>query len=210
MFKMNFFPLIGNRQNIPGTIFSFDEVILEKNNPLILCDIDETLLTFPKTYNHFYQNAKNVYDEIYSNIKLPRELITRDQHKEVKTNSMAKIAYDDYLKTTSPQPTDYDGFNRLIRRVQMLNGNIIFVTARGINSHEFTRKNFEQVGLNYNQFEVHYTNANPKGEYIKNNIPLDGYNEIVFIDDLDENIYNVNYHLPQIQLYKFVTSVGKT
>lgn len=209
MFNMNFFTFSTLVNKIPGTIFSFDEVILEKNNPLVLCDIDETLLTFPKTYNHFYNDAKVIYDQLYSDLKIPQTLISREQHRESKSNSMAKLAYDAYLKSTSPQPTDHEGFKRLIRRVRMLNGKIIFVTARGVNSHEFTRKNFEQVGLDYDQFEVHFTNANPKGEYIKNNIPLDGYNEIVFIDDLDENINNVNNHLPQIQPYKFVMFIDR-
>jgi hypothetical protein len=145
-----------NPRNSKSTISinSFDQISLQTPHPLVLCDIDETLL------------------------------ITDAGH---------------YNAT----PTDYHGFMRLVQRVRDLGGELKFLTARSKMGEYYTRIHFNQIGIDYNQFKVHYTNAGPKGKYILENIPLRGYNEVIFIDDNDGFIHSVKSHHPEIQCYKF-------
>lgn len=184
-------------------VSSFDEVVLTKPNPLILCDIDETVLTFEKEFTHFVDISKHTYDTVYRQFNIPTQYISREKHREAKVNSMARVMYSDYIQSVGPKPTDMDGFRRLERRVGVLGGQIKFLTARGEKSDHFTRNNFAQIGLNYDDYDVYYTNASPKGEYIKKHIPLDTYGEVCFIDDLDHNMKNVMLHLPNIVCYQF-------
>lgn len=136
------------------SINSFDQVSLRTPRPLVLCDIDDTLLT--TDIGHY--NAK---------------------------------------------PTDYHGFNRLVERVQSMGGVLEFLTARSVKGQIFTQMHFHQIGVDYHKFKVHYTNAGPKGNYIMKNIPMEEYNEVIFIDDNDGFIQSVKSHHPHIQCYKF-------
>lgn len=190
------------------TISSFDEVVLTKPKPLVLCDIDETLLYYEKELSHFVGVCQHTYDSVYSQFKIPTQYISRDKHREAKVNSMASILYSDYINSAGPKPTDIDGFRRLVRRAKVLGGEVKFLTARGEKSAEFTRNNFAHIDVNYDDFDVHYTNASPKGEYIKSRIQLDGFGEVCFIDDLDHNIKNVSLHYPDIACYMFSKTVA--
>jgi hypothetical protein len=187
------------------SISSFDEVVLSpRPNPLVLCDIDETLLRYNKQYEDIFREVAQKYDRGITQYQITRKYLESPEQRHTKIQYIAKMEYDKYIHDTPPVATDAEGFNRLLLRIYMLNGELKFVTARGHLSQEFTRKHFTQIGVNYDDFEVHYTDATHKGEYIKKNISFDGYNDILFIDDLDNFIQNVQSHLPQIQCYKFV------
>ena len=188
------------------TISSFDQIVLssQRANPLVLCDIDETLLRYQKTYNDIWNEVSLKYDRGRTQYGMTRNMLESSNQRYTKIQYIAKMEYDQYIQETPPVPTDAEGFNRLLLRVYMLNGELKFVTARGHLSQEFTRKHLKQIGVNYDDFEIHYTDATHKGEYIKKNISFDGFNDIYFIDDLDSFIDNVQTHLPQIQCYKFI------
>jgi len=193
------------------TISSFDQVELSlRGKPLILCDIDNTLLRYNKEYHHVYADVEKKYDRGMTQYGMTRNMLESSNQRYTKIQYIAKMEYDQYIQETPPIPTDAEGFNRLLLRVYMLNGELKFVTARGRLSKEFTRKHFKQIGVNYDDFDIHYTDATHKGEYIKKNISLEGYNDIYFIDDLDSFIDNVQSHLPQIQCYKFVAKPMST
>ncbi len=147
-------------------IHSFDHIRLRTQKPLILCDIDETILT------------------------------TDENESENKTGS---FSYGDI-----PKHTDYYGFQRLIERVDKLNGEIQFLTARSAQYHYITRLHFDHIGVDYDSFKINYTDGGPKGEYIKKNIDLSGYGEVIFIDDRESFLMNVKTHHPQITCYKFI------
>jgi hypothetical protein len=79
----------------------------------------------------------------------------------------------------------------------------VFLTARGGGElADWTRRDFDCLGLIYDPSGVFYTgNAMTKGEYIQNHIPLEGFEKVIFIDDLQENIDSVSRHFPNIQCY---------
>ena len=170
-------------------IYSFDEIIIAKNNPLILCDIDDTILRFNYNLVHFYNEAKILYPKASDN-----ELFNR-----------ANNDFYIYRILNRPFHTDLDGFNNLCERTQQVNGELMFITARSHFAEDTTKKQFKTIGIDYNKFKIHYlSNTISKGDYIKKNINLEGREEIIFIDDQDYNLDNVKNILPQIKCYKFV------
>jgi len=107
-----------------------------------------------------------------------------------------------------PKITDPDGFSNLKKKIKLLSeSKMIFLTARTSdlkNDNRYTRKHFETIELDYNDWDVHYTNnLISKGEYIKKNIKLEEYDEIIFIDDYESYIKHVKDIFPHINCYKF-------
>lgn len=208
-FLNSFYPAFSSTPSTVGpltvkTISSFDEVFLSRSKPLVLCDIDETLLQYHKRFFDILGEVTDKYDRGMIQHGMSKKLVETLYHRDMKLQYIAKLEYDKYILETPPVPTDREGFNRLLLRLYLLNGELKFLTARGKQSEDFTRKHFTQIGVNYDDFDVHYTDASHKGEYIKKNISLGKYNDIIFIDDLDNFIENVQLHFPQIQCYKFV------
>lgn len=71
--------------------------------------------------------------------------------------------------------TDTDGFHNLLNRIKKFNSDIMFLTTRpknNNNNNKFTRKNFTNIGLDYDKYSIYYTDNNSisKGEYIKKKI----------------------------------------
>jgi hypothetical protein len=140
-------------------INSFREVVFTGRNVLILCDIDDTLLTF--------------------------------------------------RKNTKPELTDANGFTDMVNRMSSTS-KIVFLTARpgGKDAH-YTKKDFESIGINYEDESVFYTNnVISKGEYIYRFIKTNQFDQVIFIDDLWENMMTVRLYCPKIDRYHFVYSTG--
>lgn len=151
-------------------IHSFDQIVLQKYRPLVICDIDETLLYCKKTQIPSYNCLS---------------LLTKDH-------------IDDIL------PTDMNGFLRMKQRISSLNGKLVFLTARSIRYSNYLKVDFEQIGLEYENFEVHYTgNRISKGRYMNLFIDNTGFGEIIFIDDLIENHDSMHNYFPAINKYLF-------
>lgn len=173
------------------TINSFNKVFLSVKNLLLICDIDDTILTYDKNLNHFYEELKLEYPDQNEDYYL-RESYNR---------------YLIYINKNKPFHTDYNGFIDMNNKIKELNGKIIFLTARNKRSEIVTRKHFEDIGLNYNDYEIHYTdNRIPKGDYIKYYLInyVNYVNDIIFIDDMTYNIDSVLKIFPRINCYKFV------
>lgn len=185
------------------TISSFNDVEIKDTNTLVICDIDETLLTWNKKSSDFYHVV--IDDFSLCNAKPTEEEI----HKE------ALIWLGMYCEMFAPIMTDANGFHNLLCRIEKSNSEIMFLTARpkNSNSNNFTRKNFIDIGLDYDKYSIHYTNNNSisKGEYIKKNINTssDKYKQIIFIDDYESYIKTVNDILPNIVCYKFEADYEK-
>jgi hypothetical protein len=173
---------------IKKTISSFNDIVITKQKPLILCDIDETILRYKYTYENFYNQMKLI-SPISSEIELKQN---------------AEDDYYYYRVSSNPLHTDSDGFNNMIKRIQELNGELMFVTARSIVSEKMTKNHFKSLNIDYNKYKIHYTYLVNKGEYIKKYINnMNEYGEIIFIDDQEQVLKNVNHFNPQITCYKF-------
>ena len=158
-------------------IKTFDKVVLRKENPLIICDIDDTLL-----YNcHPEQEPENrtcgfLLDCFTNQSTKPRKIICRDIH----------------------------GFVKLDERVNKRNGKIIFLSARGENRRKTVYSDFKQIGLDSTKYEIHCT-TKTKGRYIYEVIKPQTakYGELIFIDDVYENNLSVFEYFPESIQYLF-------
>lgn len=171
-------------------INKFSDILFSDKKTLVLCDIDDTLLYFDKDFNYFFNFIKdNMINLDHNNVII----------ESIRLNNL-------YLNTNKAKPTDYYGFYQMMTNKNI---KIIFLTARHDFSIELTKKHFFHVGLNYDDFIVHYTNYETskinKGEYLlKNLIDLNNYEDIIFIDDSDFCLKSVNRLFPNIKCYKFI------
>lgn len=166
------------------TITTFNDVEI-KLNTLIICDIDNTILKYKKDYNYFVE----LNNQHINNIYLSHVQAYTDYELYKANNCYKEIMH-----------TDFDGFNNMINKN---NGNIIFLTARHRMHDQFTRDQLNIIKIN--DCQIYYTNDDiSKGVYIKYNLDLKHYDEIIFIDDQDENLQSVNELNPNIICYKFI------
>ena len=163
-------------------ISSFHDIELTNGvKPLILCDIDETLLHFP--------GSKEFCDNLIKDV-CPRG--PEDPNYLTALHNFKKI----YIALREPSHTDYDGFVSLLQ--------LMFLTARRKATEAWTKKHFKSIGVNFEDFEIHYTDAViSKGEYIKRHINLDEWEHVIFIDDYELYIQSVAELHPQIVCYQF-------
>ena len=190
---MNF--LSFNRQQNFSVIKSFNEVKLDENyKPLIICDIDHTFIRCSHGLDHF---RKILNDGVNSLPNIDTTSIDLDKEAVDLMNAAYNIGF---IKQTDP-----DGFNNMLQKIEQLGGKLIFLTARGIVSHEKTVKDLKKAGLEHPEnFDIHYTNSEmTKGEYLKKTNLTDGYEDISFIDDYPSFIASVNYFFPNIHCYLF-------
>jgi hypothetical protein len=170
-------------------INSFESIEI-KPNTLVICDIDETIIHFEKNVYYFYNKLKEDFYEDFST----KELI-----------DITTIMYETHKLHNKPIHTDLKGFNQLLKKLEDNSGNLIFLTARNIKSDYITKNDLLNICINSYQYPIHYTNNNiSKGEYISYFIDLDGVDEIIFIDDMDENLESFNYFFPKSKYYKFI------
>jgi hypothetical protein len=172
------------------TISSFKEVELTNGvKTLILCDIDGTILHFPDCDNFCKEFIKKI---------CPRGPIDPTYNSELENIKNM------YMCVRPPMHTDYDGFVSMINNIKQMEGKLMFLTARCINGDVWTKNHLTMIGVNPEDFEIHYTGARiTKGEYIKRYIDLSRWCHVIFIDDYDLFIKSVNDLHPQIVCYKF-------
>jgi hypothetical protein len=168
------------------SINNFKDIEITNNKTLVICDIDNTILFHDVKLDKFVNIIKN------------------DGFNEQEILELARQMMEIHCRIYPPSHTDLEGFKNLKDKVEKLNGKIIFLTARSYISDDFTKKQIQEIGLCYEEYEIHYTdNKISKGNYIKNNITTTIWNDIIFIDDYDFNLDSVKQILPESKCYKF-------
>lgn len=108
---------------------------------------------------------------------------------------------------TDAHYTDKIGFKNLLSEIERTDSQLCFLTAR-VNTKQnikFTKMDFYDLGLNYDDYTVYHCGSIPKGTFIQENIKCSSFNEVIFIDDLDKNIESVkNIFKGKIKCYKFI------
>lgn len=183
-------------------ISSFDQIPIDQTQTLVICDIDDTLLYFPGLTTEKYNEILDTY----------KQFVGDNPDGLLLAQAQANNHWSELFGQTKPSHTDKNGFARLLLRLHLYNGGLCFVTARpGYQSNiEFTRSNFNDIYLSYDAFVTYYSSNIPKGEYINKNIDLSGYSNIIFIDDMEHNLSNVNLHFGnKIKCFRFVNQNKK-
>lgn len=171
------------------TISSFTQINLDKPRTLVLCDIDDTILHFPERDKF----CKEIADDFY-----PNGIHDKTYYAELK-----KLK-EMYVLIKEPKHTDYSGFVSMVNTLKATNGQLMFLTARHVDSDKWTRRQLRKLGINPDEFYIHYTCAMmSKGDYIKQNISFTHWSATVFIDDFDPYIQSVRDICPDITCYKF-------
>jgi hypothetical protein len=167
-------------------IRSFSEIVITSQRTLILCDIDDTVLKWDRTLESCIIEAVFLF---------PKE-------SESFQRGFGQNLWIAYRETVPPIWTDQSGFMTMMGRLSP-SSRLVFLTARaGGELAHWTRHDFESLGLTYDPSGVFYTgNKMTKGKFIKNHIPLEGFERVIFIDDLQENIDSVSGNFPDIQCY---------
>ena len=170
-------------------ISGFDEVKVTKEKTLVLCDIDDTVLHYP----NWEDSCRPIL------IEMGNQLSPEEFEKELQSlKNIFKVVRD-------PEHTDFNGFVRLLDRLKDKNGKLMFLTARTTEFEKGTRQHLKKIGLNSDEFEIHFTsNKITKGEYIKQKIDLSDWDDVIFIDDYESYIKTVTDLNPQIKCYKFI------
>jgi hypothetical protein len=176
-------------------IKTFNDVNLDDaSKPLVICDIDHTFIRCSHGLDHFRKiinyHANKLPNPSTTNIDLDKEAV-----------DLMNIAYNiGFVKQTDP-----DGFNNMLQKIEQLGGKLIFLTARGVISHQKTVDDIMRAGFEHpEKFDIHYTNNEmTKGEYLKKTNLTDGYEHISFIDDYPSFIASVHHHFPNIRCYLF-------
>ena len=110
-----------------------------------------------------------------------------------------------YKHVHKPTPTDNDGFINMMNKISMTNSKLMFLTARTKNYDKTTQKQFNDINILSYDYGIHYTEAKiTKGEYIKQNINIEEWDEVIFIDDYLSYIQSVKTLFPQIKCYNFI------
>lgn len=149
-------------------------------NSLVIFDLDETIIRFPYITAKWWDNTKKAYELINEK--------TADNR-----------AYSDWfyiINQYNPSMLDFNEFNKLLLRIKDTNSSFIIVTARNIQLKDITLKHLETFNINC---DVFYTSD--KGiviNAIKRNYI---YNHIIFIDDNEKYIKQVNELNPEIITY---------
>ena len=173
-----------NFLHVISRISSFDNITLLKYKPLIICDIDNTILYHKKTNNE-KDNDNNKYcffTRFFDCFPSPiiREIL----------------------------PIDIKGFRRLEERVKKKHGKIIFLSARGEERKKTIESDFEKIGLDSKKYEIHYTTQKySKGKYSFTYLRKFMHGELIFIDDSYENHLSMLDYFPTARYLLFCNNL---
>lgn len=180
-------------------ISSFKNININTNT-LVICDIDDTLLKSKMNLNHFYQMIKDNFIALSTYTPL-NKTINLSQEDKLK-DAMDMQQY--YNQVSGFIHTDLDGFTQMLDIIKQTQSHLIFLTARSQTIEDYTKQNFKEIGINYDDFTIYYTNNKKiKGQYIKDHIDLSSYNLVIFIDDNINQLESVIDKCTGVVCYKF-------
>jgi hypothetical protein len=168
-------------------INSFSQINPIKPKTLVVLDIDETIL-------RFQQINKEWWDDTYTRL-LP-------YYKE-KTFTHVELLWIKYISNNKPILLDKDNFYIFLENIKNENSELILLTARNESISFLTMKHLESCGLDINLSQVFY-NKN-KGEELQKIVTtiFPNIENILFVDDLEENLTNIQHVFNNDELSKY-------
>jgi hypothetical protein len=159
----------------------------ETKKPIVICDIDHTLIQSKYDYSFFHSKFKKHYTDLSKLDYAVRSMIEKS------------------IKVGDVKSTDKEGFLAMLEKIKNLDGKIVLLTARSYLFHSKTVNDLKTAGFdNPELFEIHYTsNKISKGDYIKKNNLLQGYDYPVFIDDFPFFLNSALQIYPDMNCYLF-------
>lgn len=168
-------------------IYSFSEINIIIPYSLIVFDIDETILRFPTIENDWWSKKYKELLPIY---------------KE-RTHYQIEKLWIKYISQAEPVLLDPINFKFFINKLKQNNCEIIFLTARNLNLSKLTIEHLNKCNIVIDSSKIYYNKD--KGYELKN-IILNNYpyvKNIIFIDDLYENLSNVKSTFSSLELLNY-------
>lgn len=164
-----------------------------KPSSLVLCDIDDTVLTYPLDLTHWFNKTKTYLIEI------------NDYFDDEDCKAIAQNEWADYREVTAPIHTDDQGFKQMEATLASTNGRLMFITARSAQFKEKTHKDLKAIGINGDAYPIHFTldHKISKAEYVGKFIDMTGYEQIYFIDDNVPTVKLMKLAFPHAHCYIF-------
>lgn len=158
----------------------FNQIIIPKKS-LIVMDIDDTVIKYDSINKKWWVDTFNKYFKI---------------NDYDKSDQLTLIEWENKIIDEMPKYTNEEQFKSFVENALNNNCTLIFLTARNEYLNEITKKHFDYLNIP-NHFEIYYCNGTDKGLYLKNlyNTKYNNFNNIIFIDDLQQNIEDVYLHL---------------
>ena len=168
-------------------INSFSQITRPKSNTLIVFDIDETILTFPIINKNWWDRTVNKLLPIY---------------KE-NTQEYVELLWNNYISNLEPILLDSINLINFINKSVKNNCEIIFLTARDKSISKLTVNQLLKCDFNIDPSRIFY-NKN-KGIELKNIVTnyFPNVKNIIFVDDLDENLVNIQSTFNCFELLKY-------
>jgi len=175
-------------------ISNLDKITLIENS-LVVLDIDETIMTHREINGNWWKDKINFYLEIHHKFELAQEYAYND--------------WKEYVMSTPPELINYSSFFNFLQEINNKNCQLIFITARNKDLENLTIDHFKRLNLEFMIPNIYYTKE--KGLLLKDLLRLkyQNFNNIVFVDDLIENLYMVFFEIGcepdrQLELYQFI------
>jgi hypothetical protein len=168
-------------------ISSFSQIDYIKPRTLIVLDIDETIM-------RFQQINEEWWDDIYNKL-LP-------SYKE-NTYIHVELIWLDYVTNTKPILLDKDNFYIFFENIINKNCEIIFLTARDKSSSLMTIRHLKECGIDAPPSKIFY--SRDKGNELKYIVTTlyPNIQDILFIDDLEKNLVNIQNIFNKKELTKY-------
>jgi hypothetical protein len=164
-----------------------------KPDSLVLCDIDDTVLTYPLDLTHWFNKTK------------AHLIAINDYWDDEDCWEIALNEFSDYRKVTKPIHTDDSGFKLMEDKISSTNGQLMFITARSTQYKEKTHQDLKAIGINWNSYPIHFTldHKMSKAEYVGKFIDTSRYSQIYLIDDNVPTVKLMKLAFPHAQCYIF-------
>jgi phosphoglycolate phosphatase-like HAD superfamily hydrolase len=172
------------------SIKTFIQIPMNYPKTLYVFDIDETFMVFRKITDAWWTQKLNDYRKYYDD-------------EEKAQREMDKL-FNKVITSEDPKPTDLNGFKKIEKYTNALDGDIMFLTARTEDYRELTLK---QLDLIYpgtsKKYPVFFSREKGKTlrKILDNNEKK--YERVVFIDDKEFNLKDVKADVPEAKCYRF-------
>lgn len=170
-----------------NNISSFSEISRPKSNTLIVLDIDETIITFPTIDKNWWTNTYTLLYPIYYE----------------NTQAQIEMLWNEYVSNIQPKVLDSINLFNFLNESKKNNCDIIFLTARYKSMSLQTLNHLKHVNIIIDPSRIFY-NKN-KGQELKNIVinKFRNVKNIIFVDDLNENLLNVQSVFSNNDLSKY-------
>lgn len=151
---------------------SFRDIFIP-NNGLVVLDVDDTVMLFKEMGRTWW--AEREAELIALHGPKGRELVMREW------------IHGAHLYT--PVLTDPDEFPQFLQRVFDADAHLIFLTARSAELRELTEFHLTSCGVIVESENIYFSRE--KGAALRSIVQSQGFNDVVFIDDMERNCESV-------------------